>query len=196
VKPTPLLVFVVVASCALAQPASPQAAAPGAWHQSQKSDPAGTYTFTRFSVEGRFLGSAPASAHPALTVDCIPGAESRRNKGKFLVAALLVGTPLTVDYVEPEEIRGTSYYPKVAVSYRTDGSGDEVQENWALGTDRVPNPAPADKTAASIPKNALSKILQAHSVTFTVNDSHGSPLKMQFDLPGAAPLEAVCNLEE
>jgi hypothetical protein len=29
-----------------------------------------------------------------------------------------------------------------------------------------------------------------------VNDSHGSPLKMQFDLPGAAPLEAVCNLEE
>jgi hypothetical protein len=198
VKPTSLLLLVALAWAAVgfAQTASPSPAAQHAWHQSQKPDPGGTYTFTRFTLEGKFLGSPQGANRPALTVDCIPGTESKRGKPKYLTASLLVGTELKVTYVEPEEIRGTSYYPKVAVSYSTDGGGESADQNWSLGTDRTPNAAPADKDAASIPREALKKMLRAHTVAITADDSHGSPIQMQFDMPDSAALEAACHVNE
>jgi len=197
-KPTSLLFFVAVAwaAVAVAQTTSPQLAAQHAWRQSQKPDPGGTYTFTRFTLEGKFLGSSQGADRPALTIDCIPGSESQRGKAKYLTASLLVGTALKVLYVEPEEIRGTSYFPKVAVSYRTDDAADSAQDKWSLGTDRTPNPAPADKTAASIPREALKKMLRAHTVAITADDSHGSPIHMQFEMPNAAAVEAACNVND
>ena len=99
---------------------------------------------------------------PALIVDCIPAKESGSSKGRFLAASLHVGSPLKIKYVEPEEIHGTSYFPKVEVRYRTD-DGKEEQEKWSPLSEK-------EKTAASIPKEALKRILRARSVSITAED--------------------------
>lgn len=194
-KPTRLfrLVVVVAAACAIV-PLAAQSAAQPQWSSAQKRDPADTYTFTRFTLTGRFVHAAQQPAErPAITVDCIPPEASQH--GRYQVAALLAGQPLQVKYVEPEEIRGTSYYPKVAVRYRTD-AGEERQDNWALGTDRTPAPNPADKSAATIPRATLKQFLHAHTVVITASDAHGAPLEVQFEMPSALPVEAGCNMSE
>jgi len=188
-KPTPLLLLVPLAwvSFGFAQQAPPQTAAAQGWRQSQKTDAARAMTFTRFTLAGKFLTSPqgdPAN-RPTLAVDCIPGQESHSAKGRFLTASLLVGSTLKVVYVEPEEIRGTSYFPKVAVRYRADGAREE-EEKWSPGT---------EKTSASIPKDALKKILRAHTVAITADDDRGSPVAMQFDMPDATPVEGACNVD-
>jgi len=94
---------------------------------------------------------------------------------------------MKIIYVEPEEIRGTSYDQKVAVLYRTDDGSDEERENWSPGT---------DKTSTSIPKDSLKKILRARTVSVSLDDEHGSPLAMQFDMPDPAQVEQACNVDE
>jgi hypothetical protein len=188
----PTLSFVVVsllgASWALAQTASS-----AGWHQSQHRDAADSYTFTRFELVGRFVGSSAAQAdRPALRVDCIPGAHSHR--AKFLVADLLVGTTLKILYVEPEEIRGIDYFPKVDVRYSTDGSSETAQQ-WPAGTDRIPTAKPSDKTSATVPKDALKKILRAHTAAITLTDEHDAPVELQFKIPDPAAVEAACRVD-
>jgi len=112
-------------------------------------------------------------AHPTLAVDCIPGTGSHPSKGRFLAANLLVGITLKIVYVEPEEIHGTSYYPKVAVQFRANDAKED-EEKWSVG---------AEKTSASIPKDSLKTILRARSIAITADDDHGSPVAMQFDMP-------------
>jgi hypothetical protein len=189
-----LLVPLMWASCGLAQSAAePTSAAPG-WQQSQHRDAADTYTFTRFILVGKFL-TAPADKladRPALRVDCIPPGGSHRSR--FLAADLLVGTPLKIVYVEPEEIRGTNYFPKIAVRYRTDDAREDEQR-WPAGTDVVPTAKPSDKSSATVPADALKRMLRAHIVAITVNSDRGSPLAMQFDMPNPAPIEAACRVE-
>jgi hypothetical protein len=191
-RPTALLSALPLAwaTCALAQSAAPAAG----WQQSQQRDAADTYTFTRFVLVGRFAGpsSGAANDRPALRVDCIPAAHSHRSK--FLAADLLVGATLKIEYVEPEEIRGTNYYPKVGVRYRTDDSGEQEQQ-WSAGTDRIPTAKPSDKSSATIPRAALKKMLSAHTVTIAVDGEQGSPLEMQFAMPDPAAVEAACKLE-
>jgi hypothetical protein len=188
-KPTPLLLLVPLAwaSCGFAQQAPPQSAAPHGWQQSQNTDAVRAMTYTRFTLAGKFLNSPRTSVpnRPALVLDCIPAPESGAARGKFLVANLLIGTPLKVIYVEPEEIHGTSYYPKIAVRYRIDDRKEE-SEKWSLGT---------EKTSAALPKNVVKKILRAHSLTVSVEDDDGLPLAMQFDIPDAAAVEAGCNVD-
>jgi hypothetical protein len=189
-KPTPLFLLVSLAwaSLGFAQPAPQQSQTPHTWRQSQRTDAANTMTYTRFTLAGRFL-SAPqdqAANRPALAVDCIPGKGSDHPRGKYLAANLLIGTALKIVYIEPEEIRGMSYLPKVAVRYRTDDAADEEKENWSPG---------ADKTSASIPKEALKKILRAHSFAITADDDRGSPIAMQFDMPDPTSVEAACNVD-
>jgi hypothetical protein len=192
-KPTSafLLVSLASACCALAQ--APQAASGNGWRESQHRDAADTYTFTRFTLVGKFLTPQPGqvSDRPALTLDCIPPSES--NRAKFLAADLLVGTTLKILYVEPEEIRGTNYFPKVAVRYDTDGTSQE-ERRWEAGTDRVPTAKPNDKTSATIPTDALKRMLHAHTVVITVQNEHGAPVKMQFDMPDSTPIAATCNV--
>jgi len=195
-KPTPLLLLSVLALCVSLRAASGAAQAPAAdhgWRQSQARDPADTYSFTRFTLVGRFVGnSVQAADRPALTVDCIPRTASSRPK--FLGADLLVGTTLKIDYVEPQEIRGTNYYPKVEVEYRLDARDAEVQQ-WPAGTDRIPTARPSDKLSASVPKSALKRMLHAHTVVITASDEHGAPIEMQFDIPDPAPVEAACHMD-
>jgi hypothetical protein len=188
-KTTPLLLLAPLAwaSIGFAQPAQRPPSA-HAWLQSQKSDTARTYTYTRFTLVGKFLTPPhdQAANRPALAVDCIPGKGSDHPKGRFLAANLLVGSTLKIVYVEPEEIRGTSYYPKVVVRYRAEDAKDK-EDKWSVGT---------DKTSASIPKDALKEVLRSHTVAINVEDDRGSQVAIQFDMPDATLVEQSCNVDE
>jgi hypothetical protein len=187
-KPGPslLLVALAMASNGFAEPKPQPASTANAWQQLQQTDAARALTYTRFTLNGKFR-TAPrdaASNRPALLVDCIPDKESHLNR-KFLAAKLQVGTALKIVYVEPEEIHGVSYYPKVAVRLSTDG-GEEQREKWSAGT---------DKTSVSVSKDLLKKILRARSVAITANDEHGSVVAMQFDMPDPKLVEESCNMD-
>jgi hypothetical protein len=160
-----------------------------AWRQSQKTtttDPYTAYTYTRFSLVGRYAAGNNQSADPpALMIDCIPGADSANSKGTYLATNLRVGSPLKIIYVEPEEIHGNSYFPEVAVKY-TAGDSRDVRDDWSVG---------ADKTSVSVPRRALKKLLDARTVAIVAQDDHGAPLAIQFNMPDPTPVAESCNLD-
>jgi hypothetical protein len=185
-KPTPLVLLLPLALASFGfSTMVPQR--PSEWRQSQKTDTAGE-AYTRFTLAGKFLkaphGDVPN--RPAFVLDCVPAEESHRSKGRFLTGNLVVGTNLKIVYVEPEEIHGTSYFPKISVRYRLDNAKEET-EKLSPGT---------DKTSASIPVDALKKMLRAHSVEITADDAGGLPVVMQFDMPDPTTVEAACNVDE
>jgi hypothetical protein len=190
-KPIPfcLVTLLAGAACGFSAAAPEQPASAHGWQQSQNTDTARAMTYTRFTLVGQFTTS-PQNVlpnRPALIVDCIPAKESGSSKGRFLAGSLHVGSPLKVKYVEPEEIHGTSYFPKIEVRYRTD-DGKEEQEKWSPLSDK-------EKTAASIPRDALKRILRARTVAITAEDERGSPVAMQFAMPNPADVEAGCNVD-
>ena len=186
-RPTPLvlLVSVAFASFGFSTMAAQQ---PSVWRQSQKTAAADRITYTRFTLAGKFLKSPQGDVpnRPAFVLDCVPGNASNRRKGRLLAGNLLVGTKLKIVYVEPEEIHGTSYYPKISVRYRMDNAKEEL-EKWSAGT---------EKTSASIPVGSLKKMLRAHTVEITADDDRGLPVVMQFDMPDPTPVEAGCALDD
>jgi len=189
-KPNLLLLLVPLAwsSFGFAQAAPQQSPSAHVWRQLQTTDAAHTYTYTRFTLAAKMTTPHDQVPNrPTLAVDCIPGNGSHPAKGRFLAANLLVGTTLKIVYVEPEEIRGTSYFPKIVVRYRTDDAKDEQEEQWSAGT---------AKTSASIPKDSLRNILRAHTVSMTVDDDHGSQLIMLFDMPDPTLVEDACSVDE
>jgi hypothetical protein len=187
-KPYPLLLLVPLAlpSLGVAGPV-PQASPAHVWQQSHQTNVPDTYPYTRFTLVGKFLTPSRnvAPNRPALVVDCIPADESPRDRGTFLGGNLVVGTTLKIVYVEPEEIRGLSYYPKVALRYHTDNAKDEHQQ-WSAGSDR---------TSASIPKQSLEQLLRARSVAITTYDERGRPVAMQFDMPDSTAVEQTCHVD-
>ncbi|HMD84044.1 MAG TPA: hypothetical protein VKO18_05015 [Terriglobia bacterium] len=186
-KPTPLLLLVPLALASFGfSTMAPQQ--PSVWRQSQKTDAVGGTAYTRFTLAGKFLKSPQGDVpnRPAFALDCVPGKRSHRHKGRFLAGNLLVGTTLKIVYVEPEEIHGTSYYPKVSVRYRMDNAKEQL-EQWPTGT---------EKTSASIPVGSLKKMLRAHTVEITADDDRGLPVVMQFDMPDPTPVEAGCAVDD
>jgi len=181
-KPTALLLLLplTLASFAFSAMAPQRPPSTQGWQQSQQTDAAREITYTHFTL----AGEAPLG-RPTLVLDCLPAKESYRGKGKILNANLLAGIPLKVEYVEPEEIHGTSYFRKVAIRYRTDDGKEEV-DKWSLGS---------DKTSIAIPKEALKKILRAHSVEITAQDEHGSPVTMRFDVSNPTSVEETCHVD-
>jgi len=181
-KPTSLLLLLplALASFGLSAPAPQQPSSTQGWQQSQQTDATREITYTHFTLVGK-----SSQGRPTLVLDCLPAKESHRGKGKILNANLLAGTPLKIEYVEPEEIHGTSYFRKVTVRYRTDDGKEEV-DKWSLGS---------DKTLIAIPKEALKKILRAHSVEITAQDEHGSPVTMHFQVPDPTSVEETCNVD-
>jgi hypothetical protein len=187
-KPAPLLLLVPFAlvSVAFAAIAQQQSSSVRKWQQSQKTDAVRGTPYARFTLMGKFLRSpSEASNDPALAVDCVPSKVSHKAEGKFVAGNLIVGVSLKIDYVEPEEIHGTSYYQKVSVRYRFD-DGKEEGEKWTPGT---------DKTSASFSKDLLEKILRAHTVEITAQDAGGSQVVMQFEMPDPAPVEEACDVD-
>jgi hypothetical protein len=189
-KTIPLLLLVSLASASVGFTQSAPQPAPSAheWQQSQKTDTGRTFTYTQFTLVGTFVTPPhdPVANRPTLALDCIPANGSHRAKGRLLAGNLLVGTTLKIVYVEPEEIRGTSYFPKVAVRYHTDG-GKDMEDNWTPGT---------DKTSVAIPTDVLKQQLRAHSVAITADDDRGSPVAMRFDIPDPTLVEQGCHLDE
>jgi len=180
-KRSPLLFLLplALASYGLSAMAQQPSATQG-WQQSQQTDAARDVTYTHFTLTGK-----SPHGRPMLALDCLPAKESYRGKGKILNANLLAGIPLKVEYVEPEEIHGTSYFRKVTVRYRNDDGKEEV-EKWSLGS---------DNTSLAIPKEALKKILRAHSVEITAQDEHGSPVTMRFDFSNPTSVEETCHVD-
>ncbi len=181
-----LLVPLVCASFAFSAVApAQQSSSASAWRQTERTDPVrGDYT--RYSLTGKFV-KAPAgdeSSRPSLVVDC--SSYNRSHRPKFFRGTLLVGDPLKVDWVEPEEIHGISYFPKVAVEYRLNDSKEEKEE-WTPS---------ADKTSASFSKSSLEKMLRAQTVQITAEDKSGAPIVMQFDMPDPTALEQGCDVDE
>src|ERR1700690_2620757 len=168
------LAFVALAFSAVT--AQQQASAEG-WRQTERTDPVrGDYA--RYTLVGKFLKApaADSTARPSLTVDC--STHNRSHKSKFVRGTLVVGDPLKIDWVEPEEIHGISYFPKVSVLYRLNDAKEE-KEDWTPS---------ADKTSASFPKGSLEKMLRAHTVEITADDNSGSRVVMQFDMPDPAAI--------
>jgi hypothetical protein len=186
-KAAPLLLLVPLALVSFGFSAiSPQQASTAPmWRQSQKTNPSRGTTYTRFTLEGKFLKAPQGDFpnRPALVLDCAPSRGSR--KGKFVAADILIGPTMKIDYVEPQEIHGTSYYPKISVQYRIDDAKEE-EGKWTPGT---------EKTSATVPKDSLKKILRAHTVELTTEDDRGSRVVMQFDMPNSPPVEEACNVD-
>jgi hypothetical protein len=159
------------------------------WRQSLKTDTGRGTAYDRYTLTGKFL-KAPKHGdlanRPALVVDCNPPKETRNGKGKFESASLLVGTGLKIHYVEPAEIHGTSYYPKVFIQYRIN-DGKDVKEQWAPGN---------DKASALIPKDTMKKLLRAQTVDITTNDDTEAPFSMKFDMPDATAVTQGCNVDD
>src|SRR5579863_7922884 len=189
-KPNLLLLLAPLAcpNPGIAAPAPHQPSSELNWQQSEGTNSVEAFTFSRFTLVGKFLTPLPdvVPNRPALVVDCIPAKESPRGKGTFLAGTLLVGTTLKIDYVEPELIRGTNYFPMVAVRYHTDNARDREQE-W---------PPRSNNTSAAIDKGLLKKILRARTIEITAVDNHGSKVAMQFDIPDPSSVEAACHVDE
>jgi hypothetical protein len=143
-----------------------------------------TSTYTRSTLTGKFLKRPPGdvSNPPSLAVDCGRG---RGSEGKFIAGNLMVGVPLKINYVEPTEIHGTSYFPKVFVQLRVDDAKSE-KRNWTPGK---------DKTSAVFAKYSLKKILRAHTVEITTEDENGSEVAVQFDVPDSKAVREACNVD-
>jgi hypothetical protein len=188
---TKLLLLLVPLACptlGIAESAPQEPSSRLVWQQSEGTNAAEAYTFSRFTLVGKFLTPLPdvLPDRPALVVDCIPSKESPRGRGRFLAGNLLVGTTLKIVYVEPEEIHGINYFPMVAVRYHTDNTKDESQ-NWTPGS---------DMTSASIDKDLLKKILRARTFAITAHDNRGSRVAMQFDIPDPTLVEEACRIDE
>jgi hypothetical protein len=168
---------------AIATPGQQQAPPSTVWQQTQKTESGRGSSNVQFSLTGKFLTRPPKDADipPSLVVTCRPHSSRR----KFFTADVNVGAPLTVKYIEPDEIKaGTSYFPKVFVEYRLN-DGKEQREQWTPGTEKI---------SAAIPKKTLEKMLQASSVMMKVLDNRGGEISMQFDIPDSTPLATSCDL--
>ena len=185
-KPKFVFLFLVTAAAASGfAGATPQgSAAAASWQLSLRNDPARDYAYTRFTLAGKFVNTDGAAAAPSMVVDCVTDKASHPLTGRILSASVSAGIALKVIFVEPLEIHGTSYFPKVAVRFHTDDAREE-QQDWSVGS---------DKTSTSIPNESLAKILRARSVAISAEDSKGLPVRMQFDLPDSGTVRDGCDL--
>jgi hypothetical protein len=178
-----LLTPIALLTAGFATPGQQQTPSTRGWQQTQKTDAARETSFTQFTLPGKFLTrpQKDAANPPALVVDCKP----QGSRGKFSTAYVNVGAPLSIEYVEPDEIKaGTSYFPKVSVQYRLDDRKEEKGQ-WTPGT---------EKTSVSIPKTVLEKMLQVRTVQIKVEEYRGGEITMQFDIPDSTQLGTTCDL--
>jgi hypothetical protein len=183
--PVLFLALVLLATFGFSTVATQQPATAHVWRESQKPD---NSSVSRFTLVGKFLKAPQTDVpnRPALVLDCVPAKVSHKSEGKFVAGNLLVGIPLKIDYIEPEEIHGTSYYPKVVVHYRINDTKEEV-DRWTPGT---------DKLSSSISKDSLKKMLRARTVEISTHNDGGKDIAMQFDMPDPTAVEAACNVDE
>lgn len=156
------------------------------WVKTSQSSDASGNTVAHFAATGRFIkppgGENPSP--PSLDVDCRPDIQPRPLRDKFSEGSLRVGTPLKIEWVEPQVVHGIGYYPKVSIRYRIDDS-KATRSQWAAG---------ADKSSAVFTKDMLKKLLRAKTVMMEVRDKQENVISMHFDLAGADPVAAACGV--
>jgi hypothetical protein len=177
------ILFLVLLTLSFAFPAFAQQSSSPAqtqgWHQTQ---PTNGPAATRFVLSGKFLKgpTSEVTNRPALAIDC----GGKKSRSAFVAGTVLVGVPLKIDYVEPTEIHGTSYFQKVFGQVRVD-DGKIEKRTWTPGK---------DKTSAVFGKYSLKKILGAHTVQITVKDEGDTELVMQFDIPDSSSVAQACGV--
>ena len=186
-QPGPLLLLALLLAAPLSALPQLTPAPAQKWRQSHKTDAARGISYTQFTLAGKFVKwpEKDAENRPSLEGDCRTPEESGGLMEKLWHAYYFAGTPLTVQYVEPNAITtGISYFQKIDVRYRLD-SGKEKKEQW------LPGP---DKTSVSIPKDVLKKMLAAHNVVITVNEVNAKEVSAQFEMPDSAELAQACGI--
>ena len=186
-QPGRLFLFVLLLAAPLSALPQQTPAPAQKWRQSQKNDAARGISYTQFTLAGKFVKwpEKDAENRPSLEVDCRTPGESGGLMEKLWHAYYFAGTPLTVQYVEPDAITtGISYFQKIDVRYRLD-NGKEKKEQWSPGP---------DKSSVSIPKDVLKKMLGAHSVVITVNEVNAKEVSAQFEMPDSAELAQACGI--
>jgi len=178
-----LLALTVQAQSAFAAPSD--APTSPAWQVTQRNDSSREYPYTRFTLVGKFTNGVAGATGPSVVIDCLADLVSHPLTGRVLSASVSAGFPLKVIYVEPLEIHGTSYFPKVATNFRANGSAERQQE-WSVG---------ADKTSATIPGDALATLLTSQNVSISAEDSKGASFTMQFDIPDSASVRNSCDIK-
>jgi len=156
------------------------------WRRTEKDDPIRSRTLIQFTLRGTFVKPPRAEApnRPAILVSCAPN-ERNASDGRFADAQILVGSPVKIDYVEPLQLTtGNSYNLKVSVQLRIDDAKDRERQ-W---------PAGADKSSASIPKDAVKEMLRAHAVVMTVHEKDAGDVEMHFDMPDPSQIEKACDI--
>lgn len=179
----PSLIAILVAGVSFWTAAQQNTGSGTGWVQSKKMDAGRESSYVQFTLTGKFLThpQKDSTGPPTITVNCHP----KGSRGRFIASYVNAGMPLTIQYVEPEQLTtGISYYPKVNVRYRLD-DGKEEKAQWA------PN---SDKTAVSLPKDELKKLLGARTAQFTAAENHGGEVSMQFDIADPTQVETVCDL--
>jgi hypothetical protein len=180
------LLLLLLALSSFSSPAKQAGNSSPGWVKTSQSSDASGNTVAHFAATGRFNkppgGENPSP--PSFAVDCRPDIQSRPLRDKFSEGSLRVGTPLKIEWVEPEVVHGIGYYPKVTVRYRLDDS-KATGSLWAAG---------ADKSSALFTKDMLKKLLRAKTVMIEVRDNQENVISMHFDLADADPVAAACGV--
>lgn len=180
----PLALLLAISFPAFAQQPAPSAQK---WRQSQKTDAASGTTYTLFTLAGKFLKwpAGDAANRPTIEVDCTPSESGHESRRQYLHAYLLVGIPLKINLVEPEEIKtGISYFPLISVGFSMD-AGKLRREQWSPGP---------DKTSATMPKAVFQRMIEAHTIVINVDENKAGAVSMQFDMPDSAAVAETCDL--
>lgn len=185
-----VLALPLVASflCALVPAHAQQAPSTRGWQQSDKTDTNRAITTIQFTLFGRFTdpprGSVPGP--PSIVLVCEPSDHKRTGTGKYISGYIQVGSPLKVDYVEPSEIHGTSYYPEVPVNFHVDNEKSE-DAMWAPRS---------DKTSIALDKDAAKKLLRGREVVISATEPFESQIVMHFDIPDSTAVLTTCGIRE
>jgi hypothetical protein len=154
-KSIPVFLFVPLALASLAfSPTSPQQGASTQGRRQIERTDAVRGKYTRFTSVGKFVKSPQgddASSRSAMIADY--STYNRSHKSKFWRGNLVVGDPLKIGRLEPEQIEALNYYPKLAVVCRLN-DGEEDKENWTPGTNKTSASylrAPSRKSIARSP---------------------------------------------
>lgn len=187
-KPLRVLVFLSFAALAISPRAQEPSRGSHGWQRVEKPDPGRGVLSTQFTLTGRFLdpprGNVPGP--PSIVLSCLPSKSGPSAEGKFLSGYIQTGTPLKVDFVEPSEIHGTSYFPEISVQYHV---GNEKPQN-------VQWPPRSDKTSISLDKDSAKKLLRGRELVLSMEEPFESQVVLHFDIPDSADVLNTCGIRE
>ena len=145
--------------------------------------------YARFTLVGKFLKSPPGdnAIESALLWSWTVALTIGLTSPSCWRGSLVVGDPLKIDWVEPEQIEVMSYYPKVAVVYRPERRQGRIK--------KIGRPEQME-TSASFPKTSAEKILRAQTLEITAKEQPRIPGHHAiWESPDPTSVEQTCDVE-